>query len=287
MADKIKINLADLLDASPMKIPVNECSIGGAQAAQSGRGVTEEDPLVISIRDMGGLIHPIIVKKIEGGYDIITGQRRWNAHKLLNMSQIKAFVIERDLNDAERKVISFAENVGQKDMSHKDYVDVIEYFYDRYGGGRNGINDAADTLGITPKLAKDYLKQARIPPPVRKCIDDKIFSQDVALKALLALGDDEESADPNVWIETAKNLKLLIPKIRGLVAKAMKKHPEWTQQQAEDYVKDLAERKENIIKIEATDSQIERLQAIQQSEEVDDRDDAAGLVFDKGLDAFE
>ena len=67
----------------------------------------------------------------------------------------------------------------------------------------------------------------------------------------------------------------------------MKKHPEWTQQQAEDWVKEQAERKENIIKIEATDSQIERLQAIQQSQDVDDRDDAAGLVFDKGLAAFE
>ena len=210
MADKIKINLADLLDASPMKIPVNECSVGGAQAAQSGREVTEKDPLVISIRDMGGLIHPIIVKKIEGGYDIVTGQRRWNAHKLLNMSQIKAFVIERDLNDAERKVISFAENVGQKDMSHKDYVDVIEYFYDKYGGGRQGLKDAAESLGITLDMAKKYLKQARIPASVQKCIDDKIFSQDIALKALEALGGDEESADPEIWIETAKNLKLLI-----------------------------------------------------------------------------
>ena len=245
MADKIKINLSDLLDTNPIKIPVNECSIGGAQAAQSGREVKEDDPLVISIRDMGGLIHPIIVKKIEDGYDIVTGQRRWNAHQLLNMSQIKAFVIERDLSDAERKVISFAENVGQKTMSHKDYVDVIEFFYDRYGGGPQGIRDAADTLGITVKMAKEYLKQARIPPAVKKCIEDKIFSQDIALKALLALGDDEESADPNVWIETAKNLKLLIPKIRGLVAKAMKKHPEWTQQQAEDYVKEIVRTKRN------------------------------------------
>ena len=103
MADKIKINLSNLLDTNPVKIPVSECSIGGAQAAQSGRAVKEDDPLVISIRDMGGLIHPIIVKKIEGGYDIVTGQRRWNAHQLLNMSQIKAFVIEKDLTDAERK----------------------------------------------------------------------------------------------------------------------------------------------------------------------------------------
>ena len=287
MADKIKINLADLLDTSPVKIPVNECSIGGAQAAQSGRGVTEKDPLVISIRDMGGLIHPIIVKKIEGGYDIVTGQRRWNAHQLLNMSQIKAFVIERDLSDAERKVISFAENVGQKDMSHKDYVDVIEYFYDKYGGGRQGLKDAADTLGITLDMAKKYLKQARIPAPVQKCVDDKIFSQDIALKALEALGGDEESADPEMWIKIAKDLKLLTPSVRAAVAKAMKQHPDWTQQQAEDYVKEQAQKKENIIKIEATDSQIEKLESIQKTEGLEDRDDTAGLVFDKGLESFD
>jgi ParB family chromosome partitioning protein len=287
MVDKIKINLADLLDTQWIKIPVNECSIGGAQAAQSGRGVTEKDPLVISIRDMGGLIHPIVVKKIEGGYDIVTGQRRWNAHQLLNMSQIKAFVIEKDLTDAQRKVISFAENVGQKDMKHKDYVDVIEFFYDRYGGGRQGIIDAADTLGITTKDAKHYLKQARIPAPVQKCIDDKIFSQDIALKALVALGDDEESADPDMWIRTAKDLKLLTPSVRTAVAKAMKQHPEWTQQEAEDHVKEQAQKKENIIKIEATDSQIEKLESIQESEGLDDRGDTAGLVFDKGLESFD
>ena len=115
MADKIKINLSDLLDTNPLKIPVNECSIGGAQAAQSGRAVKEDDPLVISIRDMGGLIHPIIVKKFEENneikYDVITGQRRLNAHIFLEMKEIKAFAISRDLSEAEKKVISFAENV--------------------------------------------------------------------------------------------------------------------------------------------------------------------------------
>ena len=40
---------------------------------------------------------------------------------------------------------------------------------------------------------------------------------------------------------------------------AMKQHPEWTQQQAEDYVKEQVQNKENIIAIELTDSQMEKL----------------------------
>ena len=87
MVDKIKINLADLLDASPLKIPVNECSIGGAQAAQSGRGVTEKDPLVISIRDMGELINPITVSKISHeiyDYEVKVGVRRFWVYERLN-----------------------------------------------------------------------------------------------------------------------------------------------------------------------------------------------------------
>ena len=156
MADKIKINLADLLDTQWVKVKVDGCSVSGAQAAQSGRKVTLEDPLVISIRDMGGLIHPIIVKKFEENnetkYDVITGQRRLNAHIILEMKEIKAFVTDVDLTEAEKKVISFAENVGQKKMERVDYVDVIEYFYVKYGAnGTPSLRDAADVLGIKTK----------------------------------------------------------------------------------------------------------------------------------------
>ena len=114
----LDIDLDDVF-GEPQYIPIDKCVIGKIQAKQNTQ-VKEDDPLVFSIRDMGGLIHPIIVKKIEGGYDIITGQRRWNAHQLLNMSQIKAFVIERDLSDAERKVISL-----QKDNLSLSYMTVM------------------------------------------------------------------------------------------------------------------------------------------------------------------
>ena len=111
MVMDVNDNLHDLL-GEPQYIPIDKCVTGKIQAKQNTQ-VKEDDPLVISIRDMGGLIHPIIVKKFEENnetkYDVIIGQRRLNAHILLEMKEIKAIVITRDLSDAELKVISFAE----------------------------------------------------------------------------------------------------------------------------------------------------------------------------------
>ena len=81
-------------------------------------------------------------------------------------------------------------------------------------------------------------------------------------------------------------MKLVEPGMRGEVARVMKKHPGWTRTQAEDYVKEQKKKKENIVKIEATESQLERLEAIQAEQKIDDRDEAAAAVFDKGLDSF-
>ena len=293
MVDKITINLSELLGTNSEYIKTSECYISGAQAAQSGRDVPEDDPLFISIRDMGGLIHPIVTKKTgevgvdEEVYEVITGQRRTNVHKKLDLEKIKAYVVERDLTEAEKKIISFAENAGQKDMKHKDYVDVLKYFYDLYGGGKQGLQDAADTVSIPIKLAKELLKQARIPSKVQAAIDADEFSQDTALKALQALGDDEESTDQDLWIATAKNMKVLPSGLKRDVASLMKKNPGMTLEEATKKAKEKQAQKQNIVKIEATESQMERLDSIKESEKFDNRDDTAAAVFDKGLDSYD
>jgi ParB family transcriptional regulator, chromosome partitioning protein len=287
MADKIKINLSQLLGTTAEYIKTSECYVSGSQAAQSGRDVSEDDPLFMSIKDMGGLIHPIVTKKTEEGYEVITGQRRTNVHEKLKLEEIKAYVVERDLSEAEKKVISFAENAGQKDMKHKDYVDVVKYFYDMYGGGKQGLEDAAETVSIPIRLAKEFLKQARIPPKVKAAIDAEDFSQDTALKALQALGDDEESTDQDMWIATAKNMKELPSGMKREVAVLMKNNPGMTLEEATKIVKERKAQKQNIVKIEATESQIERLDSIKESEKFDNRDDTAAAVFDKGLDSFD
>ena len=56
-----------------------------------------------------------------------------------------------------------------------------------------------------------------------RCIDNKEFTIDTAMKALKGLGDDEDSVDEDVLIETAKELKKAKPTTRNKAVKKMQK----------------------------------------------------------------
>jgi ParB family chromosome partitioning protein len=63
-----------------------------------------------------GLINPIQVKKIDGGYELICGERRLKAHELDNRKTIKAIVKEYNSKDDEM-VESLVENLHRTDLN--------------------------------------------------------------------------------------------------------------------------------------------------------------------------
>ena len=227
MTDDELRRIDDILgDSSPQKIDIELCETGDYQARQTVGKMDKDSKLVNAIRRTGGIIHPVILKKNDHDkYDIIVGQRRTLAYHVLQeedpyYKKIKAYVIDRDLTDDEIRIISFVENFGRDDMAHSDYVNVIEYFYMKWG---MVLKACAKALGITTDAVKKYLTHARLSDKVKKCIDNKEFTIDTAMKALKGLGDDEDSVDEDVLIETAKELKKAKPTTRNKAVKKMQK----------------------------------------------------------------
>lgn len=289
MSAEINIDIEEILgNVSPVKIDISKLTTGTAQARQRGAKVEPDDKLVSAIRCVGGLLQPIIVKATKDQmYEIILGQRRWGAYKILagedpKYSQIKSYVITRDLSEDEKKVISFIENYGRDDMEKSDYVDVIEYFYTKYG---RKITLAAQKLGLTVSEAKKYLTEARLSDKIRQCINEKQFNIDTAMRALVALGDDEESVNEDQLIETAMELRKLPPARRAkVVAKMKAQDPDKKSfKQAENQVP----LKTIVIKIEASEDQIERLAKFQARHNNTDESEAASEAMDLGLDSDE
>jgi hypothetical protein len=124
------------------------------------------------------------------------------------------------LTDNEIRIISFVENDARKDMDKSDYVNVIEYFYVKFG---RVLKYCAKALGISTTAVKKYLLEARLSDKVKECIKNKDFTIDTAMKALKALGDDEESVDDDLLIEVARELKKVKPGLRSKIVKEMKK----------------------------------------------------------------
>jgi len=86
-----------------------------------------------------GVFQPIIVKKSIKGYEIIAGERRVKASKLINKEKIPAIV--REFNDEQMMEIALLENLQRENLS------AIEEAY--------AYNNLINKLGLTQeKLAK-------------------------------------------------------------------------------------------------------------------------------------
>ena len=63
-----------------------------------------------------GLINPIQVKKVDGGYELICGERRLKAHKLADKKTIRAIVKEYN-SKGDEMIESIVENLHRVDLS--------------------------------------------------------------------------------------------------------------------------------------------------------------------------
>lgn len=111
-----------------------------------------------------GLIHPIKVKTVKGGFEIVAGERRFLAHKELKLKKISCEIISEKEIDLE--MIKLHENTKREDLS-----DIEEaYFLDKIKNmTKKRVRDIAKLVGksesyVTQKLMilkyPDYLFNA-------------------------------------------------------------------------------------------------------------------------------
>lgn len=280
-SSEIIIDIDTILgDKKPEYIPVANCQTGTSQARQTNTKVDKDSKLVASIKKAGGLLHPIIVKsQSDGNYEIIVGQRRAGAYNILKeenskFEKIKAYVIDRDLSEDEKKIISFIENFGRDDMDKIDYVNVIEYFYQKYGMNKTMT---AKALGIRPSDVTEYLTHARLSEKVKACIENKEFTIDVAMKSLKGLGDDETSVDEDLLIETAKELAKVKPALRKKAVQKMQKEGISAKEALKTSVSTME------IRIDVTEDQLDRVNKYQIKHGYENKEESAVEAMDVEL----
>jgi ParB family chromosome partitioning protein len=70
--------------------------------------------LVDSIREHG-VIQPLIVRLVDGKYELIAGERRWRASTQLKLPQVP--VIVRDASDRDVLEMALIENLQREDLT--------------------------------------------------------------------------------------------------------------------------------------------------------------------------
>lgn len=140
--------------------------------------------LAESIRE-STLLQPIILRPSNGRFEIVAGDRRYLAHKLLNLKEIKAII--RDLDDHETIVVRGIENLQRENLTPSEEARV--YLTLKEEGGLSPHQIAKKT-GRSHVTIDRYLKFAKCPDDVRKAVDRKEVSLAV-LETLWEIDDPE------------------------------------------------------------------------------------------------
>ena len=147
-----------------------------------------------------GLINPITVRKIDDKYEIIAGQRRYLACKLLNKNNISCNIV--DVTSQKAQELSLVENVQRNPMTNSDKVKIYSKLYEIYN---KDINKVVNTVNISRTTIQKYLKINTLPEEVIKMLDsncDDKINLDVAVE-LSKLPDTVDKTD------AIKNIKSL------------------------------------------------------------------------------
>lgn len=122
------------------------------------------DDLVTSIRALG-VLQPLLVRPVEDGFEVIAGQRRLNACRILaedgETDPIPCLVMGNN-DDAAAIEASLAENIERLPM---DEVDQYKAFAKLIKEGRD-TEDIAASFGITERMVTQRLALGRLHPPI-------------------------------------------------------------------------------------------------------------------------
>lgn len=132
------------------------------------------EELVASIMEMG-LLEPIVVRPVDDVFEVVAGNRRFEACKRLKFRKVTCHVVE--LDDREAFEVSLTENVQRRSLNpveegqaFKKYVDDLGYggiseLAKRIGKSQSYVSRRIALLGLSDDL-KESLVCRRITPSV-------------------------------------------------------------------------------------------------------------------------
>lgn len=133
-----------------------------------------------------GLIQPISVRKAKGGFELIAGERRLRACKLIGREKIEAIVY--DIGDEDSAVWALIENLQRSDLGPFDEAEAIAKLIAAWNVPKE---EAAKRLGIASSTLSNKLRILKLEPEVRRVLIENDFTERHA-RELLRISEGKE-----------------------------------------------------------------------------------------------
>lgn len=167
------------------QIPISEITPNVEQPRKNFSHQELED-LVSSIKKHG-ILQPITVtEKIDGGYELIAGERRLRASQIAELATIPAIV--RSATQQEKLELALIENIQRQNLNPVEEAFAYKRLIEEFNLTQQ---DVADQVGKSRSAVANMIRLLDLPDVIQKSLIDGKISFGKA-RALLSLKDEKE-----------------------------------------------------------------------------------------------
>lgn len=141
--------------------------------------------LADSIRQHG-LIQPIVVRPMGAGYQIVAGERRWRACRMLGQNEVSAII--RDFTDEETAQIALIENIQREDLNPIEEAMAYRSLMEEHGMTQEQLSKA---VGKSRSAIANSVRLLNLPEPVVEMLKKREISAGQA-KAIASAGTEDD-----------------------------------------------------------------------------------------------
>ncbi len=130
-----------------------------------------------------GILQPIIVMEVPGGYQLIAGERRTRAAELAGLDSIPAIV--RSADEQAQLALALVENLQRADLNAMDEARAFRQLMDEFGLTQEEV---ARRVGRSRPAITNTLRLLQVSPEVQDAVEDRRITEGHA-RALAGLED--------------------------------------------------------------------------------------------------
>ena len=176
------------------EIPVHEISPNRFQPRK------DFDPerlaeLVESVK-LYGVLQPVVVRRLDSGYELVAGERRWRASQIAGLVNIPAVV--RNYSDTEMTAVALVENLQRENLNPIEEAHAYRRLIDEFGFTQDEVSQK---VGKSRPFIANAVRLLNLPPAIQEYVSRGTMSPGQA-RPLLVLETAEMQVEAAAEIVT-------------------------------------------------------------------------------------
>lgn len=122
------------------------------------------EELAASIREQG-LVQPLVVSQVAGGYQLLVGERRWRAARLAGLGMVP--VVVRDVTPQQMLELALVENLQREDLNPLETATAYSQLVEEFGLTQQQV---AEKVGKNRVTVTNTMRLLKLPPEVKEAL---------------------------------------------------------------------------------------------------------------------